>query len=281
MRNRKNRLSLHCIAMVFSILVFTTCSQLPKTQLSQFTLDNFEYDVENDSLHIQFENPLHCPIRLFAKSPDTDIQAKLNENFPVVINAHQDTLLRYWTNKSMDELSLSFSASIGDPKDSIHKKAICLPFKKGKRYKIIQGYNGSFSHSSEYSKFAIDFDLNEGDTICAVADGYVVGVIEGYTKGGKSKKWRDYANFITLFHPEMNLYTQYVHLMYNGSLVEVGEFVESEQVIGLSGKTGQTDMEHLHFNVLKPNANGMESVQITFNEGYEGNQLKRGDWVQK
>lgn len=69
--------------------------------------------------------------------------------------------------------------------------------------------------------------------------------------------------------------------MPNGSLVEVGDYVKSQQAIGLSGKTGQTTIEHLHFNVLRPNKFGMESVQIVFREGYRGIDLKRGDWVHK
>ena len=271
----------HRTLVVIFLFFLTNCDQLPKRKLSQFSLKEIGYVVDNDSLKIKFSNPLNCPLRISANSLDKTIQDKLDDNFPVIIDAHKDTLLAYWTDKSKDEISISFSATMGSPKAPIHIKAVSLPFRKGNKYKIIQGYNGSFSHTSEYSKYALDFNLEEGDTICAVADGFVVGVIEGYTKGGKSKKWRDYANFITLFHPEMNLYTQYVHLMHNGSLVEVGDYVKSQQAIGLSGKTGQTDMEHLHLNVLKPNNSGMESVMVEFQEGYRGIDLKRGDWVQK
>lgn len=267
--------------IIIFLFFLTNCSQLPKMKLSQFTLEEIGYEVVNDSLKIRFRNPLNCPLRITANSSDKTIQEKLDNNFPVIIDALKDTLLAYWTDKSKDEISLSFSATMGNPKDPIHIKAFSLPFRKGNKYKIIQGYNGSFSHTTDYSKYALDFNLNEGDTICAAADGFIVGVIEGYTKGGKSKKWRDYANFITVFHPEMNLYTQYVHLMHNGSFFEVGDYVKSEQAIGLSGKTGQTDTEHLHFNVLEPNNSGMESVQIEFQEGYKGIELKRGDWVQK
>jgi len=268
--------------LLITLLFFlTNCNQLPKTKLAQFTIEEIGYEVDNDSLRIKFRNPLNCPLRISATSSDKIIQEKLEDNFPVTIDSNKDTLLMYWTNKSKDEVTINFSATFGNPNDPIHKKAVNLPFRKGSKYRIIQGYNGSFSHTSEYSRYALDFSLNEGDTICAVADGYVVGVIEGYTKGGKSKSWRDYANYITLFHPEMNFYTQYVHLMHNGSFVEVGDYVRSEQAIGLSGKTGQTDVEHLHFNVLKPNNSGMESMQIEFQEGYKGVDLRKGDWVQK
>ena len=93
--------------------------------------------------------------------------------------------------------------------------------------------------------------MKEGDTICAVADGFVVGVIEGYTNGGTSKKWRDYTNYITVFRPELNLYIQYIHLTHNGSFVEVDDSVKTSQTIDLSWKTGYTDIDYLYFNVLR------------------------------
>ena len=64
-------------------------------------------------------------------------------------------------------------------------------------------------------------------------------------------------------------------------MVKVGDFVKFGQAIGLSGKTGLTTTEHLHFNVLKPNKSGMESIPIKFKEGYTGNSLKKGQWIKK
>lgn len=266
--------------IVFALLSITSCRTLPE-RLSQASITDIAYEVSNDSLNFRFSNPLNCPLRISVKTPDPMIQDLIDEDFPAVVDAQSDTLITYSTDKSMEEISIQFSAMMGNPNDSIYKKELSLPFKKGKKYKVIQGYNGSYSHTSEYSKYAIDFNMVEGDTICAAADGFVVGVIEGYTDGGRSKRWKDYANYITIFHPETNLYTQYVHLTYEGSFVEVGDYVKSGQAIGLSGKTGQTDMEHLHFNVLIPNDAGMESTPIEFMEGYKGADLKKGDWVEK
>jgi len=269
------------LTLVIAFLFFlTNCQTLPKTTFSQWQQE-FKYEVYNDSLRIEFNNPLNCPLRISAKSSNNVIQEKIDNNFPVTIAPKKDTLLTYWTNQSRDEIPIRFSGTLGNPNDSVYKKAINLPFKKGNKYKIIQGYNGRYSHSTEYSKYAIDFNLSEGDTVCAVADGFVVGVIEGYTESGRTKKWTNYANYITIFHPEMNLYTQYVHLMHKGSFVEVGDYVKSEQAIGRSGKTGYTDIEHLHFNVLKANNSSLQSEQINFKEGYRGIELKKGDWVNK
>jgi len=273
-------MKLEIALMALVLFLLTNCSQLPLKKLPQWN-QKINYEVQNDSLKIEFNNPINCPIRISASSTDKVIQEKLDINFPVTIGTESDTLFTYWTNKTKDEIPIRFRATMGNPDDLVQVNKINLPFPKGHSYKIIQGYNGSYSHTSEYSKYAIDFNLMNGDTICAAAAGFVVGVIEGYTDGGKSKKWRDYANYITIFHPKMNLYTQYVHLMYNGSLVEVGDYVKSSQAIGRSGKTGQTDMEHLHFNVLKANDSGMQSVQIEFIEGFRGKELKKGDSVTK
>lgn len=266
--------------IIFSFLfLLSNCQRLPQKKLSQATQKKFNVEVVNDSLRIRMGNSISCPIRVFASSSNKDMQEKINKTFPVILPANSDTLISYWTDKTKEEIPIKFKLIMGNPNAPIYKKEMNLPFQKGAKYKIIQGYNGQFSHTSEYGKYSLDFNLMEGDTICAAADGFVVGVIEDYSKGGRSKKWSDYANFITVFHPEMNLYTQYVHLMHKGSFIEVGDYVKAEQAIGRSGKTGRTDVEHLHFNVIKANESWMESVKIEFKEGYKGSEMKRDDWI--
>ena len=260
-------------------LLICSCSRLPVEKLSQLHGKIVNYEIHNDSLIISINNPLHSPIRISSTSSKSELLDQLDSHFPLTIKANQDSLLSYWTHLSEEDIGLKFSAIMGNPNDSVRLKKIHLPFPKGSQYKINQGYNGSFSHTSEYSRFALDFNLNEGDTVTAAADGYVVGVIEGYSKGGRTKAWRDYANFITLFHPEMNAFTQYAHLKFEGSLVEVGDFVIAEQAIGLAGQTGFASSPHLHFNVLIANETGVESTQVEFIEGYKGVDLKKGTRV--
>jgi len=69
--------------------------------------------------------------------------------------------------------------------------------------------------------------------------------------------------------------------MHNGSLVEVGDFVREGQPIGLSGKTGYTDIAHLPFNVIEASSTSMQSTPIIFLGGYRGVDLKKDDWVTK
>ena len=266
-----------------SIFVFCfciSCTSIPDRKLSQFYLE-LSYEVMDDSLKIAFSNPLHCPLRMNASAKQEKVQAILTQYFPLTLSPRTDTTLVHYTDLSKDEIKIRFYSTLGDPEAEVFKEPITFPFPAGRKYKIIQGYHGSYSHSSDYSRYALDFNTNIGDTVCAAADGFVVGVIEGYKNGGDNKKWRDHSNFITLFHPALNLYTQYAHLVFKGSLVEVGDSVCAGQPIGLSGMTGFTDVAHLHFNVLKANEEGMKSTPIHFLEGYSGDELKKGVWVEK
>ena len=79
----------------------------------------------------------------------------------------------------------------------------------------------------------------------------------------------------------MNIYTQYVHLDHQGSLVEVGDKVQKGQAIGISGMTGFSSGEHLHFNVLRATEEGMASHPVNFEGGVEGSSLKKGQKIKK
>ncbi|MCC9165237.1 M23 family metallopeptidase [Pontibacter harenae] len=162
------------------------------------------------------------------------------------------------------------------------KNKIALPFPKGKEYNIIQGYNGKFTYNTIFSQYAIDFNLNIGDTITSADNGYVVGVVEDYKDYGTSKKWRDNdkSNYITIYHPNSGLYTQYVHLNHKGALVKLGDYVLKGQPIGIAGMTGFTTTPHLHFNVKIPSdKNGLISTDIEFENGIKGKDLKKKDRV--
>lgn len=263
-----------------SLVSVLACQPLPKKRLNQFETQ-LSYEVKGDSLYVSIGNSIHCPLRVGATSQNEEINSSLSEDFPLVLTPFADSLLTYPIKDTAQDINIRFSATMGDPAQNIQPSKISLPIKAGGKSKIIQGYKGNYSHNSTYSRYAIDFKMSIGDTIYAAENAWVVGVIEGYKHGGSNRKWRDYANFITLYHPESNIYTQYVHLDHMGSLVSVGDKVQKGEAIGISGMTGFTDQEHLHFNVLKPIEKGMASIEIEFEEGYLGKDLKRGHWVKK
>ena len=177
-----------------------------------------------------------------------------------------DTTLWLKGDPTNGKSDLSIIKNYAHTSDSIRTDSFFLPYPYGRTYSIMQGYNGSYSHNNKGARYALDFALPVGDTVCAAADGYVVGVIEDYEKGAGNSKWKNYANFINLYHPDKNVYTQYVHLRQNGSLVEVGDSVLAGQAIGISGATGWTSKPHLHFNVVRWEKGERVSLPATFGQ---------------
>lgn len=266
------------ILFLFAVTIISCSDNLPKERFSPFPF-NPKVTETTDSLFIKYINTVACPVRLKINTNFADPNNRYATQSPIVVPPY-DTLYLKLEKPDLTEIPknyFSFKGSeIGSPAEVDIDTAThyTYPFPKGWWYKIIQGYNGSYSHNSDYSRYAIDFALAVGDTVCAARDGIVVGVIEGYNVGGKDRKYRDYANFITLYHKD-GTFTQYVHLKKNGAFVTIGDTVKASQPIGLAGMTGFTSIPHLHFNTLKPTRDGVKSFPVRFFQK-KGEDLKKG-----
>ena len=259
---------LYTTTLLLLMLLVVSCKSVPKEKYWQWVEKSWaKYD--NDTLTVYLENPLRCPLRFKITSTDTAFSTTLKPVQNIMLAFAKDTLIQIPATQKQAQ-SVLINHGFGNPNQQIQDVKFTLPFLSGSSYTVIQGYNGNFSHKDEYSKYAMDFNLKQGDTVCAAEDGYVVGVIRNYKEGGNSKKWRDYANFITIYHAHSGLYTQYAHLKQNGSLVDVGDFVRMGDPIGLAGRTGFTNIQHLHFNVLRPvdSPEWLASYPADYVEGY-------------
>jgi len=274
----------------YYIIIITVLSvkcksiDFPKERYTQFDLSSIKVFIRNDTLFCSLNNSLYCPLRFYISTSDSTINKSLQSLYPITFRSKKDTLIMIRIHcNSPDKIKTSWGACMGDMDRKIDFNKMSLPFCKGKSYKIIQGYNGKHSHYTDYSRYAIDFGLQANDTICAADDGFVVGVIKDYKIGGNDKRFEEFANYISIYHPHSGLYTQYAHLKYNGSLVEVGDIVKQGQAIGLIGMTGFTSISHLHFNVLVPcpPKDGFKSVPIEFIENYSDNNLRINEIVKK
>jgi len=266
---------MHRFILLF-LLMAAACETLPPADLVQTSL-SASSRLDGDSLRITLANPSPIPMRIGIRAGDE----VLEERF--VLGPEGASTLAYHVadSDSSDIRSrLSYSFTMGDPAVPIRPEPLSWPFPRGRSSEIIQGYGGTFSHQSAYSRYALDFRMAPGDTVVAVDDGRVAGVIEGYDLHGDDPEYRPFANFITLYHPHSGLITQYVHLQYEGSFVAVGDTVRRGQPIGLAGRTGYTTVDHLHFNVLVPDsANAIVAFPVVFEGDVDGASLKRGDVV--
>ena len=270
------------IGFIF-IIALAGCqsNKLPDKKYGQYSYTR-SAEFADGELKITLENPLMCPLRVWVQSADDPLQQILKPSNPIVLSPEMDTVIVI-ADITQPEGKIYFNSRLGSVDKEIRKTALDLPFPKGRKYRVIQGNNSNYTHNTDWSRYAVDFSLQVNDTICAAPDGYVVGVIDQYQYGGKGNKWKPYGNFVTIYEPSSGLFTQYVHLVQNGSFLSVGDSVKRGQPIGLSGMTGQTDIAHLHFNCLVPTTSsaGLKSTPFEFTGGYKSQSLKKGDVLRK
>lgn len=265
---------------IFFILLFCfsfyNAQELPKVKLNQFR-NSYKQDYQNDTLSLKIENPLACPLRIKIFSDYLKNKNLIDDTLKVVAYENSFAEIKIFAkNIDLEKLKFIINQAFGDDGKIIKQNNLALPFPKGKTYNIMQSNKGSFSHGDDYNKYAVDFEMKTGDTITSADDGFVVGVIKDYEFGKNDKKWTPYANYITVYHPQSGLFTQYVHLKKNGSFVKVGDAVKRNQPIGLGGATGFASGEHLHFNVLIPEkGKTLKSVPFSFENNIPSQSLKR------
>jgi murein DD-endopeptidase MepM/ murein hydrolase activator NlpD len=257
---------LYLLLFVF-VSFYGSCSSVKGLKKHSQFYFNPNYEVIGDSIRIILKNPVKCPLRFFITSSDVKLKAYLLNKIPIVANALEEITVSIPIIDNYENTikSLKLNAKLGNPSEVkiVKEFKYALPFKANKTYKILQHHNGKLSHNSDYSRYAIDFKMNIGDTICAARDGIVVGVVSQNNVSGKNKKYRDFANYITLYHND-DTFTQYVHLSYNGVFVKLGDTVKQKDPIGLLGNTGFSTTPHLHFNSLKPIKGGIISFPVQF-----------------
>ncbi|TRY31535.1 M23 family metallopeptidase [Aliiglaciecola sp. M165] len=139
------------------------------------------------------------------------------------------------------------------------------PYAAGEYFRVVQGYGGGWSHRGA-SKYALDFDMPEGTPVHAARGGTVIDLTERHWRGGASRRYARYANFVTILHSD-DTTGEYYHLRQNGVVVEVGQEVKAGDLIGYSGNTGFSSMPHLHFAVYRAKSRGnFESLPVKFDE---------------
>ncbi len=134
-----------------------------------------------------------------------------------------------------------------------------LPYPVGKSYVTgLTACSASFHAPGQPDQFAIDFDMSIGEEITASFSGTVVFVEEsGGDFGFPNNK---------VVVQTGNIFVQYMHLTQNGAEVNVGDAIQTGDLIGYSGATGTAGYPHLHFVVTQGESfeYPYESVPVTF-----------------
>jgi murein DD-endopeptidase MepM/ murein hydrolase activator NlpD len=121
-----------------------------------------------------------------------------------------------------------------------------LPFRKGTKHRVVQGYGGLFSHKNIA---AVDFEMPEGTPIYAAREGTIYTYKNNSDEGGPFSKYKNKSNFVIVKHNDES-FGCYWHLKKDGVVAKKG-IVTKGQLIGYSGATGFTLRPHLHFSVKR------------------------------
>jgi murein DD-endopeptidase MepM/ murein hydrolase activator NlpD len=140
-----------------------------------------------------------------------------------------------------------------------------LPYAQGAHYRLVQGFGGGYSHRGA-SRFALDFAMPVGTPVHAAREGQVIDIQAKHNRGGASRRYSRYANFITILH-EDGTTGEYYHLKQSGVAVPLGAKIKRGQLIGYSGNTGFSSLPHLHFAVYQAKSHGKyASIEIEFSQ---------------
>jgi len=181
--------------------------------------------------------------------------------------------LKRQDNTKSASYQISSMFTIGNPLTAHHDNTYTyyFPFEHGTKFKLVQGYHGTFSHTGK-NEYAVDFAMPEGTPICAARAGIVAMVKENSHIGGSSPSYAEQANYIHILHADGSS-GNYVHLQYQGAVVQINDHVVSGQLIGYSGNTGFSSGPHLHFSVSLPKKNGsLQSIPFFFLR-YDGQRI--------
>lgn len=138
-----------------------------------------------------------------------------------------------------------------------------LPFEKGQKFKLTQGYNGTSTHQNQN---ALDFTMPEHTLVVAARDGVVMKVVDNNNASCPNESCQKFNNVITIYHSD-GTFADYAHIQYNGSRVRPGDKVKKGMIIAYSGNTGWSSGPHLHFAVFFLHNNHPNSIETRFRIG--------------
>lgn len=140
---------------------------------------------------------------------------------------------------------------LGNP-NARHNEAFAYqpPVPAASVFTISQAFNGTYSHSGEGNRYAIDIGMPIGTAIRAARSGSIAVVKDSHSDTGGSVEHRGQTNAVYVLH-EDGTFGVYAHLKRGSALVRPGQRVQAGQILAQSGNSGYSTGPHLHFAVLR------------------------------
>lgn len=229
----------------FETLTYTQDKKIPsKIQLY--------YVKNNQGYTLHAKNKLFAPIEIAITDPDTQ------KDIRKVVPARDSSALLHRTKNTG---KLNFRWVLGEPNTSIENTPYHAPFSSPKGHRISQGFNGRYSHTNDYNRYAVDIAMDVGTYLTAVRPGTVVWVKDDYHMSGTTRYFLDKANVIKVLH-EDGTFASYAHILMDTALVKEGDEVALGDRLARSGSSGFSTGPHLHFSIIR-NV-GLKNIAIPF-----------------
>ena len=202
--------------------------------------------IDTSKTHLVIPRPALEPIKsLVTSTSDTiDTLDTANEHIKVIL--HADNTWHYYKTPDYQQVAGVYAANWEDnstnpyrieQKDLPNEWAIWLVDSLDQYHCPFQGsvyHRGKFGVRRGRRHQGVDLPLKTGDPIYAAFTGKV----------RVSKYWGAFGNLVIIRH-DNGIETFYAHL--SKRYVEVGDWVNAGDVIGLGGSTGRSTGPHLHF----------------------------------
>ncbi len=229
----------------FSTLQYTS----PKKATSKIKL----YNVKGEEGYTLYaKSAFYTPIEVGFTSPFSQ------ERISKVIPARGRIAL---LNSKTQAPKIKYTWVLGDPNTTADGYQYYAPFGSAKGHRITQGFNGKFSHTSEYSRYAVDIAMDVGTYLTAVRAGTVIWVKDDYHMSGTTRYFLDKANVIKVLHDD-GTFASYAHILMDTAVVKEGDKVARGDRLARSGSSGFSTGPHLHFSIIKNT--GLKSISIPF-----------------
>lgn len=148
------------------------------------------------------------------------------------------------------------------------------------RYRISQGFNGSYSHQQEPSRHAVDIVMPLGEGIHAARDGLVVAVKDDYHMGGVDRFFLDKANYVRVLHSD-DTFGVYAHILLGSAMVKAGDRVKVGDLLASAGTSGYSTGPHLHFVIQRNDGERVVSEPFRFKVGQGVFPPIAGQWLSR
>lgn len=259
---------------IFSLMLFITTYLNASIEVKTY------YEKTENGYIYYADNNEYCPVSIQINFELNNLKSTKGNNKIYVLPAKTErieiTRLEV-INKGKYGFNSSTKFNYGDHylKDYDDEYIYYLPYSEGEAYRVMQGYNGNFSHNGQN---ALDFDMPLGTSVISSRDGVVIKVVDINDKGCPEEECKKYNNSIIIYHND-GTFAEYAHIKQNGAKVKVGERINKGQVLAESGNVGWSSDPHLHFEVYIQRLGKRETIKTKFkieNEGIVG-ELKKNE----